>query len=268
MVVPKTKTHVAWFFFHHLMDLWGQFLQDCGNVVTTYDTSAGSSVYDCQASSILGSSIQLTHQAGGITGPSLQMAHVGRSMALPGHHVFGCLEVILLFVSPFIVTLYPTFIYPHLIKPWRLVEGQTVGQELDGFGTDVLRNTKVSLGRMLGKILYMKTFLTLPASSTSSTITWGRSECWSPSCCTTLADSRAWSRRFGHSAFQCPRAPHNLQCVRLILESSSSFPPFWPPFRPPRKPPWWSFPWPLVRPFGGQNPLDLLRSLIRALASW
>ena len=33
-----------------------------------------------------------------------------------------------------------------------------MGQKLDGFGTDVLRNTKVSLGRMLGKILYMKAF--------------------------------------------------------------------------------------------------------------
>jgi hypothetical protein len=38
------------------------------------------------------------------------------------------------------------------------VEGQTVGQKLDGFGTDVHRDAMVSLGRMHGKILYMKTF--------------------------------------------------------------------------------------------------------------
>ena len=82
----------------------------------------------------------------------------GPCWSIDGSSWASCLWLLGGHTSVLIVTLYPTFIYPHLIKPWRLVEGQTVGQELDGFGTDVLRNTKVSLGRMLGKILYMKTF--------------------------------------------------------------------------------------------------------------
>ena len=98
------------------MGVGGQFLQDCGDIVTSYDASAGSSVYDCKASSILGSSIQLAHQAGGITGPSLEKVHVGWSMALPGHHVFGSSIVIFLLISPFTIALYPTFIYPHPIR--------------------------------------------------------------------------------------------------------------------------------------------------------
>ena len=84
--------------------------------------------------------------------PLCKWPHAGRSMALPGQHVFGISAVVIRLIPPFTVTPYPTFIYPHLIKTGRPVLGQTEGQELDGFGMDVDRNAMIFLGRMHEKI--------------------------------------------------------------------------------------------------------------------
>ena len=163
VIVPESESYPTRLFFDQLTHFLGQLLQDRWNVVTSYHTSTGTGVDDCKCRAICGSLIHLADQAGGIIGPLLQSGHAGERLGHPGHGFLLSAWFMLLILTPFICIMphYPSLIYPLLI--WTLwlglesTEGQTLGQELNGFGTDVLGYHWKTLGRMLLEILYMKT---------------------------------------------------------------------------------------------------------------
>ena len=122
-----------------------------------------------------------------------------------------------------------TLVIPIITPLYILID--TTGPKLYGLMLDGVPDA----GRMFGERWKTHFLWHPPGLEASSMITWGWSWGLSSSTCTTFACSRAASRLFGHSAFQCPNAPHSLQCVRLMRPKSSSLAPLLPPLRPPRE---------------------------------
>ena len=63
LVVSEPESYTTRFLFDQLTDFGRQFSQNCRDVVTADDATAGTGIYDCKAGAMLRPLIQLAHQA-------------------------------------------------------------------------------------------------------------------------------------------------------------------------------------------------------------